>query len=66
MEDRHGLRSTLITSQFPVTTWHDLIGEPTLADAILDRIVHNAHKITLDGESMRKTKSTLTDAAHIL
>jgi len=64
MEDRHGLRSTLITSQFPVTTWHDLIGEPTLADAILDRIVHNAHKITLDGESMRKTKSTLTDAAH--
>jgi len=64
MEDRHGLRSTLITSQFPVATWHDLIGEPTLADAILDRIVHNAHKLTLDGESMRKTKSTLTDAAH--
>lgn len=64
MEDRHGLRSTLITSQFPVATWHDLIGEPTFADAILDRIVHNAHKITLDGESMRKTKSTLTDAAH--
>lgn len=64
MEDRHGLRSTLITSQFPVAAWHDLIGEPTFADAILDRIVHNAHKITLDGESMRKTKSTLTDAAH--
>lgn len=64
MEDRHGLRSTLITSQFPAATWHDLIGEPTLADAILDRIVHNAHKITLDGESMRKTKSILTDAAH--
>lgn len=63
MEDRHGLHSTLITSQFPVTTWHDLIGEPTLADAILDRIVHNAHKLILDGESMRKTKSTLTDAA---
>jgi DNA replication protein DnaC len=64
MEDRHGLRSTLITSQFPVVTWHDLIGEPTLADAILDRIVHNAHKIALDGDSMRKKKSNLTDAAH--
>ncbi len=64
MEDRHGLRATLITSQFPLATWHDLIGEPTLADAILDRIVHNAHKITLAGESMRKTRSTLTDAAH--
>ena len=64
MEDRHSIRSTLITSQYPVTTWHDLIGEPTLADAILDRIVHNAHKIVLDGDSMRKTKSALTQAAH--
>jgi DNA replication protein DnaC len=64
MEDRHGVRSTLITSQYPVSTWHDLIGEPTLADAILDRIVHNAHKIILTGESMRKTKSNLTDDAH--
>ena len=63
MEDRHGIRSTLITSQYPVTTWHDLIGEPTLADAILDRVVHNAHKLTLDGDSMRKTKSNLTQAA---
>ena len=64
MEDRHGIRSTLITSQYPVTTWHELIGEPTLADAILDRVVHNAHKIVLTGESMRKTKSNLTQAAH--
>jgi DNA replication protein DnaC len=64
MEDRHGIRSTLITSQYPVHTWHDLIGEPTLADAILDRIVHNAHKIVLDGDSMRKTKSDLTQDAH--
>ncbi len=64
MEDRHGIRSTLITSQYPVTMWHDIIGEPTLADAILDRIVHNAHKITLDGDSMRKTRSDLTQAAH--
>jgi DNA replication protein DnaC len=63
MEDRHGIRSTLLTSQYPVTTWHDIIGEPTMADAILDRIVHNAHKITLTGESMRKTKSSLTQAA---
>lgn len=64
MEDRHGIRSTLLTSQYPITTWHDIIGEPTMADAILDRIVHNAHKITLTGESMRKTKSSLTQAAH--
>lgn len=60
LEDRHGLRSTLITSQFPIEAWHDLIGDPTLADAILDRLVHNAHKILLKGESMRKKKGTLT------
>jgi len=62
MEDRHGIRSTVITSQCPVKKWHELIGEPTLADAILDRIVHNAHKIVLKGESMRKTQSKLTQA----
>jgi len=62
MEDRHGIRSTVITSQYPVAKWHELIGEPTLADAILDRIVHNAHKIVLKGESMRKTCSKLTQA----
>ena len=62
MEDRHGIRSTIITSQYPVAKWHELIGEPTLADAILDRIVHNAHKIVLKGESMRKTRSKLTQA----
>lgn len=60
MEDRHNLRSTIITSQYPVAKWHDIIGEPTMADAILDRIVHNAHKITLKGESMRKTRAKLT------
>jgi len=55
MEDRHNVRSTIIASQFPVDTWHDIIGEPTLADAICDRIVHNAHKIILKGEdSMKK------------
>lgn len=57
VEDRHGRGSTLITSQLPVTTWHDVIGEPTLADAILDRIVHNAYRIELDGPSMRKIKA---------
>lgn len=62
MEDRHGIRSTVITSRYPVAKWHELIGEPTLADAILDRIVHNAHKIVLKGESMRKTCSKLTQA----
>lgn len=62
MEDRHGIRSTIITSQYPVSKWHELIGEPTLADAIMDRIVHNAHKIILKGESLRKTQAKLTQA----
>ncbi len=57
LEDRHGRRSTLITSQLPVQHWHDILGDPTLADAILDRLVHNAHKIDLKGDSMRKKKS---------
>jgi len=59
-EDRHRLRSTLITSQLPVEHWHEIIGNPTLADAILDRLVHNAYRINLKGESMRKKKSKLT------
>ncbi len=53
-EDRHQLRSTIITAQVPVDKWHEVIGEPTIADAILDRIVHNAYQIKLTGESMRK------------
>lgn len=60
LDDRHGLRSTVMTSQYPVSGWHELIGEPTMADAILDRLVHNAHKLNLKGESMRKTRSNLT------
>jgi DNA replication protein DnaC len=54
IEDRHGKRSTIITSQLPVKQWHDVIGEKTIADAVLDRIVHNAGRIELKGESLRK------------
>lgn len=54
LEDRQGRGSTIVTSQLPVEHWHEAIGDPTLADAILDRLVHNAHRIALDGESMRK------------
>jgi DNA replication protein DnaC len=55
VEDRHGRASTLIASQLPVKAWHDLIGEPTFADAILDRLVHNAYRLELDGQrSMRQ------------
>ena len=54
MEDRHGNRSTLITSQVPIQQWHAAIGDPTLADAILDRLLHNAHRLALKGESMRR------------
>lgn len=60
LEDRYGLRSTLITSQLPVEKWHEYIGDPTLADAILDRLVHNAYRINLKGDSMRKKKAQLT------
>jgi len=56
VEDRYQAGSTLITSQLPLDTWHDVIGDPTFADAILDRLVHNAYRIELDGQSMRKTK----------
>ena len=54
VEDRHNLKSTMITSQMPVEHWHELIGDPTLADAILDRLIHNAHRVPLKGESLRK------------
>jgi len=54
IEDRHGKRSTIITSQLPVEEWYDVIGEKTMADAILDRLVHDAHRIELVGESLRK------------
>jgi DNA replication protein DnaC len=53
VEDRHCLGSILITSQLPVATWHEVISEPTLGDAILNRIVHNAYRLELDGPSMQ-------------
>lgn len=64
LEDRYGRRSTLVTSQLPLEHWHEAIGNPTLADAILDRLIHNAYKITLKGESMRKQRATLTNETH--
>ena len=57
IEDRYDKQSTLITSQLPIEHWHQHFGDPTLADAILDRLVHNAHRITLKGESMRRKKA---------
>jgi len=56
LEDRHDLRSTLIASQLPIEKWHKVIGDPTLGDAILDRLVHNAHKLALKGDSLRKKR----------
>jgi DNA replication protein DnaC len=63
LEDRYDSRATIVTSQLPVEHWYDSIGDPTLADAILDRLVHNAYKIALKGESMRKRKAKLTTSA---
>ena len=57
-EERYQRRSTIITAQLPVSGWHEMIGEPTIADAILDRIIHNAHRLDLKGESMRRTNKT--------
>ena len=56
IEDRHGKSSTIITSQVPVSMWHEIIGEQTIADAILDRIVHDAHRVEMKGESLRKKR----------
>ncbi len=62
MEDRHGSRSTLITSQVPVQKWHHAIGDPTLADAILDRLLHNSNRLNLKGESMRRKNASIQQA----
>jgi DNA replication protein DnaC len=61
LEDRYDLRSTLVTSQLPIQKWHHLIGDLTLADGILDRLVHNAYKLSLKGESMRKKHKNVQD-----
>ena len=65
MEDRHGLTSTLIVSQLPTDQWYSYIGDNTLADAILDRLMHNAHRLKLKGESMRKNHAGLTQNEHL-
>ncbi len=61
VEDRYGAGSTMITSQLPLSTWHEVIGEPTFADAILDRLVHNAYRLELSGQSFRKENSETGD-----
>jgi len=68
VEERYGRRSTIVTSQLPVEAWHEVVGEPTFADAILDRLVHNAYRIALDGPSLRKSdaaseRDTATETA---
>ena len=65
MDDRHESASTIMISQLPTDQWYQSIGDNTLADAILDRLMHNAHRIKLKGESMRKTHSELTDREHL-
>jgi len=65
LDDRYASRSTLITSQLPTSTWHDYLADPTLADAILDRFIHNAYRLDLRGDSMRKTLSPLTGGEEI-
>lgn len=66
MDDRHGHASTVIISQLPVDQWYACIGDNTLADAILDRLVHNAHRMNLKGESMRKILGKLTESEHLV
>jgi DNA replication protein DnaC len=66
LEDRHGRSSTIVTSQVPVEQWHEVIGSPTLANAILDRLVHNAHRLELKGESMRRIAAKRAISAETL
>ncbi len=61
LEDRYNLKSTIVAAQIPADKWHETIADPTLADAIMDRLIHNSHRVELKGESMRKKKSCLTE-----
>lgn len=67
LDDRYGRKGTLVASQLPVEHWHEIVGDATFADAILDRLIHNAHRITLEGGSMRRvydtTRTTTTGGA---
>ncbi len=65
IDDRYNKRSTIITAQLPVEKWHEMIGNPTIADAIMDRLVHNAHRIALKGPSERKRRSVLVEKSTI-
>lgn len=65
MDDRHNAQATVMISQLPTDQWYAAIGDNTLADAILDRLMHNAHRLTLKGESMRKIRGHLTDGEHL-
>ena len=64
IEDRSGLRSTIVTSQLPIARWHEALGDPTLADAILDRLTSNAHRLELRGESLRRAQRAAAPAEH--
>lgn len=63
LEERHGKRSTIVTSQLPVSAWYEYINEPTIADAIMDRMTANAHRIELQGDSLRRKQKTIKENA---
>lgn len=65
LDDRHGQKSTVITSQFPPGKWHETMSDPTIADAIIDRVIHNTYHLQLQGESMRKQRSPLHQSEHL-
>ena len=65
VDDRHGRGSTIVTSQIPVKHWHQLIADPTIADAVLDRLVHTAHRLDLDGPSLRDPKARAAAPASV-